>query len=115
MRYFTILIFTTLWVLNSYAQEFGTHWVSYPFPNDSSEILYRKIYHLDQKPLKAEINIASGGNTRLYINERNATPSIFNEGARDSILLMQTWNFMAGIQTLFLFIIKQTKHGGANP
>lgn len=24
MRYFTILIFTTLWVLNSYAQEFGT-------------------------------------------------------------------------------------------
>ena len=31
MRYFTILIFTTLWVLNSYAQEFGTHWVSYPF------------------------------------------------------------------------------------
>ena len=24
-------------------------------------------------------------------------------------------NFMAGIQTLFLFIIKQTKHGGANP
>ena len=26
MRYFTILIFTTLWVLNSYAQEFGTHW-----------------------------------------------------------------------------------------
>ena len=144
MRYFTILIFTTLWVLNSYAQEFGTHWVSYPFPNDSSEILYRKIYHLNQKPLKAEINMASGGNTRLYINERNATPSIFNEGARDSILLMQTidisrylkkgeniiavwyapgrirannsrWNFMAGIQTLFLFIIKQTKHGGANP
>ncbi len=34
--------------------------------------------------------MASGGNTRLYINERNATPSIFNEGARDSILLMQT-------------------------
>ena len=25
MRYFTILIFTTLWVLNSYAQEFGNH------------------------------------------------------------------------------------------
>ena len=146
MRYFTILIFTTLWVLNSYAQEFGTHWVSYPFPNDSSEILYRKIYHLDQKPLKAEINMASGGNTRLYINERNATPSIFNEGARDSILLMQTidisrylkkgeniiavWyapgrirnkskqlslELHAGIQTLFLFIIKQTKHGGASP
>lgn len=145
MRYFTILIFTTLWVLNSYAQEFGTHWVSYPFPNDSSEILYRKIYHLDQKPLKAEISMASGGNTRLYINERNVTPSIFNEGARDSILLMQStdisrylkrarissqsgmhqeeqkakannchWNSMAGILTLFLFIIKQTKHGGAN-
>ena len=90
MRYFTILIFTTLWVLNSYAQEFGTHWVSYPFPNDSSAILYRKIYHLDQKPLKAEITVLTRGITRLYINERNATPSIFNEGARDSILLMQT-------------------------
>ena len=62
MRYLTTLIFTTLWVLNSYAQEFGTHWISYPFPNDSSEILYRKIYHLNQKPLKAEINIASRGN-----------------------------------------------------
>lgn len=90
--------------------------------------------------------MASGGNTRLYINERNATPSIFCEGAKDSILLMQSidisrylkrakillrsgmhqeeqearannfhWNSMAGIQTLFLFIIKQTKHGGANP
>lgn len=89
--------------------------------------------------------MASGGNTRLYINERNVTPSIFNEGAKDSILLMQSidisrylkkgeniiavWyapgrtrskskqlslEFHGWYTDSVSFIIKQTKHGGAN-
>ena len=69
MRYFTILIFTTLWVLNSYAQNQVPHWVSLPFPN----ILLR--YYTGKYIILIK-NMASGGNTRLYINERNATPSI---------------------------------------
>ena len=44
MRYITTLIISILWVLSSHAQEFGTHWISYPLPNDSSEVWFRQSY-----------------------------------------------------------------------
>ena len=53
MRHLTILILTLLWVLNSHAQEFGTHWISYPLPNDSSEVWFRKRYIIHQRPMQA--------------------------------------------------------------
>lgn len=92
MRLILTVILSLSWVLNSSAQEFGTHWVSYPLPNDSSEILYRKIYQLADKPIMAEISMASNGNTRLYVNERNVTGSTFYKGMKDSAICMRTFN-----------------------
>lgn len=90
MRFIATIIVTTLWVLNSYAQEFGTHWISYPLPNDSCEVLFRKVYHLEETPLQAHITMASTGNIRVYINERNASRSILYEGCKNDTILSRT-------------------------
>ena len=79
-----------LWVLNSYAQEFNTHWISYPLPNDSSEVWFRKSYRLTQKPIQAFMSIASTGCYKLYINERNVTGSLLFEGRKDGMLQYHT-------------------------
>ncbi len=92
MKLITTIIMTLLWVLNSQAQEFGTHWVSYPLPNDSCEVWYRKLYTLKDRPLLASISIASTGNLRLYVNERNVTGSIFYEGMKDCMVMVRTFN-----------------------
>ena len=76
MRYITTLIISILWVLSSQAQEFGTHWISYPLPNDSSEVWFRQSYIMNECPTQAFMNIASTGNYKLYINERNVTGSL---------------------------------------
>ena len=92
MKFITTILMTLLWVLNSQAQEFGTHWVSYPLPNDSSEIWYRKLYTLEAQPLSATISLASAGNLRLYVNERNITGSNFYAGIKDSTIMMRTFD-----------------------
>lgn len=90
MRHIITLIISLLWVLNSYSQEFGTHWISYPIPNDSSEVWFRKSYHILQSPIQAFINISSTGCYKLYINERNVTGSLKFEGMQGNTLLNRT-------------------------
>lgn len=90
MRLFATLIFTILWVQNLLAQEFCTHWISYPLPNDSSEVWFRKSYALPQRPIQAFLSIASTGSYKLYINERNVTTSSKFDGMKDSLLLNRT-------------------------
>ena len=90
MRYLTTLIFSILWVLSSHAQEFGTHWISYPLPSDSAEVLFRQRYLLEGRPLQASLSIASTGSYRLYVNERNVTRSVKFDGIKDSTLLNRT-------------------------
>lgn len=90
MRYITTLIISLLWVLNSYSQEFGTHWISYPLPNDSSEVWFRKSYSLSQQPIQAFVNVSSTGCYKLFINERNVTGSLKFDGLRDDILQSRT-------------------------
>lgn len=92
MRFTTTLLFSLFWVLSSYAQEFGTHWVSYPFYNDSTEVLFRKVYRLNDTPQEAYISMASCGNVRLYVNERNVTGSIIYEGTKDNAIIGHTFN-----------------------
>lgn len=92
MRHLTTLILTILWVLNSQAQEFGTHWISYPLPNDSSEVWFRKRYIIHQRPIQAQMSIASTGMYRLYINERNVTGSMKFDGIKDGVLLSRTFD-----------------------
>lgn len=86
MRLINTLILTILWVLNSNAQEFGTHWISYPLPNDSSEVWFRKSYKFSSQPIQAFLSIASTGNYKLYINERNVTGSLLFEGQKEDIM-----------------------------
>lgn len=72
------LIITALltWVLNASAQEFGTHWVSYPLPDDSCEVLFRKTFREYDRPLTAQLTFASTGRLRVYVNERNITADV---------------------------------------
>lgn len=92
MRHLTTLILTIFWVLNSNAQEFGTHWISYPLPNDSAEVWFRKNYIMHQRPIQAFLSIASTGSYKLYVNERNVTGSTKFDGMKDSILLNRTFD-----------------------
>ena len=92
MRLLSTAILTFFWVLDSYSQEFGTHWISFPCPNDSAEVLYRKVYQLTEAPQLAEITMASSGNIRLYVNERNITRSTFYEGTKGDTILSRTFD-----------------------
>lgn len=66
----SLIIILLLITLNTFGQEFGMHWISYPEHDDSTEVCFKKAY-LSLKPNKqAFINIASTGNTQLYVNER---------------------------------------------
>ena len=80
------------WVLNSFGQEFGAHWISYPFPNDSSEVFFRHIYITKERPRQASINIICNGKFKLYINERNISRSLMIDGMDKDTLLAQTFN-----------------------
>lgn len=81
------LIITALltWVLNASAQEFGTHWVSYPQPDDSCEVLFRKTFREYARPLTAQLTFASTGRLRVYVNERNITSDVFFQNQDSTI------------------------------
>ena len=92
MRYITSLIFSLLWVLSSNAQEFGTHWISYPLPDESAEVWFRKNYVMPHRPLQAFANVASTGDYKIYINERNVTGSLKFEGIKNDVLQSRTFD-----------------------
>lgn len=92
MRYITSLIFSLLWVLSSNAQEFGTHWISYPLPDESAEVWFRKSYIMPHRPLQAFANVASTGDYKIYINERNVTGSLKFEGIKNDVLQSRTFD-----------------------
>lgn len=84
---FTLLV---LFSLNSWTQEFGCNWVSYPLPNDSSEIFFRKTYVTPYRPQLALITFASCGSLRVYVNERNITKDVYFENQDSSNILSYT-------------------------
>lgn len=90
MRYLATLLLSILWMPNSYAQEFGTHWISHPLASDSAEVWFRKQYAILHCPQQAFISVASTGNYKLYINERNVTGSLIFEGLKGNVLLNRT-------------------------
>lgn len=92
MKRLIVCIYIFLWVLNSFSQEFGTHWIAYPLPNDSSEVFFRHTYVTKTFPQEAYIHINTTGKYRLYVNERNISRSIMTDGMRDGILLAQTFD-----------------------
>lgn len=86
------LIFTLLWVLNFYGQEFGTHWIAYPVPDDSSEVLFRHVYTMRQRPHKALITFASAGHVKVYVNERNISRQIFFDNETPETITLHTYD-----------------------
>ncbi len=87
-----VYILTFLWALNSYGQEFGTHWISYPLPNDSSEVLFRHTYVTKTFPQQAYIHVSSTGKFKLYVNERNVSRSLMMDGMSNDTLISQTFD-----------------------
>ena len=66
-----------LWVLNSSAHEFSTHWISYPISNDSSEVLFCHVFPSQGKPKQGSITFASCGRIKVFVNERNISPKAY--------------------------------------
>ena len=79
-------------VLNSYSQEFGTHWISYPIPNDSSEVLFSHVYTTFQRPRQAHLSFASSGKLKVYVNERNISANIYYQNPNSSTVCMYTYD-----------------------
>lgn len=67
IRKIICIIFSILWVLNSHSQEFGTHWISYPFPDDSTEVMFRHTYITKHRPQQAFITFASMGDRKSVV------------------------------------------------
>ncbi len=92
MKRLIAYLFTFLWVLNSFSQEFGTHWIAYPLPNDSSEVFFRHTYVTKTFPQQAYIHINSTGKYRLYVNERNVSRNLMTDGMHHDTLTAQTFD-----------------------
>lgn len=92
MKRLIAYLFTFLWVLNSYSQEFGTHWIAYPLPNDSSEVFFRHTYITQTFPQQAYIHINSTGKYKLYVNERNISRNLVIDGMYRDTLIAQTFD-----------------------
>lgn len=80
------------WALHSYAQEWSTHWISYPLPNDSSEVFFCHTYLTRHKPQQAFLSFASSGRLRIYVNERNISRDIVFNNPDTSTIAIQTYN-----------------------
>ena len=87
-----IILLIFLWQPSSFSQEFGCHWVSFPLPNDSSEVIFKQTYTYKQKPLLASITLASTGNVKVYVNERNISRDILIKGMDNGSLIYRTFN-----------------------
>lgn len=87
-----IILLIFLWQPRSFSQEFGCHWVSFPLPNDSSEVIFKQTYTHKQKPIQASITLASTGNVKVYVNERNVSRDILINGFDNGSLAYHTFN-----------------------
>lgn len=90
MKKIIIIICLIFWIQNSFAQEFCTHWVSYPLPNDSSEVLFRKTFTTQHRPTQALITFASCGKLKVYVNERNITKDLLFENPNNTYIVSRT-------------------------
>lgn len=90
MRRFCTLYLIIFWVLNSFAQEFGTHWISCPSANDSSQVLFFGSYHWDTVPQRAFVSFASPGMVKVYVNERNVSGDLFFANEKDGTVELRS-------------------------
>lgn len=98
MRLF-FFICLLLCVQSSWSQEFCTHWVSYPFANDSSEVLFSHTYVIQQRPRQAAISFASSGEVKVFVNERNITEDIVFCNPDTSTITIKTYDITRFLHT----------------
>lgn len=91
-RFIISIYFILCGVLSSFSQELGIHWISFPLPNDSSEVLFCHTYDSKYKPQQAAISFASTGRIRVYVNERNITQDICFCNADSNSVNIQTYD-----------------------
>lgn len=92
MKRIITLIAILLCALNSHSQEFSTHWISYPIPNDSSEVLFSQVYITKKRPKQASISFASSGKLKVYVNERNISQDIYFINPQSSAICIYTYD-----------------------
>ncbi len=92
MRRFCTLYLIIFWVLNSFAQEFGTHWISCPAANDSSQVLFYGSCQWNAVPRRAFVSFASTGMVKVYVNERNVSGDIFFANGKDGVVELHTFD-----------------------
>ncbi len=76
-RNLLILLTLAFFEAPSPAREWGTHWISHPCPDDTSQVWFRKRIATPVALAKGFITLASRGYFRLYVNERNVTTDPF--------------------------------------
>ena len=62
--------------LNVIAQEIGNQWITYPQPDDSSQVWFRRTFVTQKRPKNARLAIASPGYIQVFINERNVSRDV---------------------------------------
>ena len=92
MRRFCTLYIIIFWVLNSFGQEFGTHWISCPAANDSSQVLFYGSYDWETVPQRAFLSFASTGMVKVYANERNVSGDIFFANGNAGMVEVHTFD-----------------------
>ena len=63
-------------VSHAMAQEFDTHWISYPTVDSTSQIWFRHTYTTHERPVQATISIKTTGRFELFVNERNVSTDV---------------------------------------
>lgn len=76
MRLTAVIITLILCVQNAIADTYGTHWVSYPEPDSTSQIWFRQTYLTKACPEQASITVVSTGNFELFVNEYNVSTDV---------------------------------------
>lgn len=61
-------------------------------PDESAEVWFRKSYIMPHRPLQAFANVASTGDYKIFINERNVTGSLKFEGIKNDVLQSRTFD-----------------------
>ena len=98
MKRIETFILAMLWVLNSNAHEFSTHWISYPIPNDSSEVLFCHVFPSQGKPKQGSITFASCGRIKVFVNERNISPKAYFCNPDSTTVFIYTYDITRFLQ-----------------
>lgn len=77
MKHVLFVIILLMDVLQSFGEDFNTHWIHSPQPDSLSHVWFRRLYVTSGRPQQAFITVSTTGYVKLYINECNIGTSCF--------------------------------------